>query len=130
MTETGDYPVPHCVLAVKDFPYNFSEKSIRQLITIMRKGPACGIHTIMLVDAEELPNLNLEGLDKEANVISYEEDHFVFRSGIPQSSSGSEADFDHSGFDLELDQLPASDLLERLIGETDISVFDPVNLLS
>ena len=84
----------------------------------------------MLVDAEELPNLDLEGLDKEANVISYEEDHFIFRIGVPQQSSSDEGDFDTPSLNLEPDQLPAPDLLERLIDKTDISVFDPVNLPS
>ena len=132
MTETGCYPVPHCILAVLDFPHNFSEKAIRQLITIMQKGPACGIHTIMLVDTEELPSLDLEGLDQGANVISYdyEQDRFVFRFQTSKSDSGDEYAFDYSGFDLELDQLPTSDLLEKLAGRTEVSVFDPVNLLS
>jgi len=130
MAETGDYPVPHYLLAITDFPHKFSEKAIRQLITIMRKGPACGIHTIMLVDTEELPNLDLEGLDKEASVISYEDDRFVFRSGVSQSDPDDENSFDYSNFDLELDQLPDLDLLEKLISKTDISVFDLVNLPS
>ena len=130
MAQTGNYPVPHYLLAVMDFPHNFSEKAIRQLITIMRKGPACGVHTIMLVDAEELPNLDLEGLDKEASVISYESDRFVFRSGISQSDPIDENSFDYSNFDLELDRLPDLDLLEKLISKINISVFDLVNLPS
>ena len=84
----------------------------------------------MMVDAEELPNLNLEGLDKEASLISYEEDRFIFRSGISQSEPSDEFDLDYSGFDLELDQLPTPDLLEKLVAETDVSVFDRINLLS
>ena len=96
----------------------------------MRKGPACGVHTIMLVDAEELPNLDLEGLDKEASVISYEDDRFVFRAGISQSNPTDESVFDYSSFDLELDQLPNLDLLEKLVSNTDISVFDLINLPS
>jgi len=130
MAETGNYPVPHYLLAVTDFPHNFSAKAIRQLITIMRKGPACGVHTIMLVDAEELPNLDLEGLDKEASVISYENNRFVFRAGISQSDLTDESVFDYSSFDLELDQLPNLDLLEKLVSNTDISVFDLINLPS
>ncbi|MBM79166.1 MAG: hypothetical protein CMJ78_01070 [Planctomycetaceae bacterium] len=130
MAETGNYPVPHYLLAVTDFPHNFSAKAIRQLITIMREGPACGVHTIMLVDAEELPNLDLEGLDKEASVISYEDDRFVFRSGISQSDPTNESAFDYSNFNLELDQLPDLDLLEKLVSSTDISVFDLINLPS
>ncbi|OUU21850.1 MAG: hypothetical protein CBC13_08475 [Planctomycetia bacterium TMED53] len=130
VAEMGCSPVPHYILAVSDFPNSFSEEAVRQLITIMRKGPACGVHTIMMVDTEELPNLNLEGLDKEANVISYEEDRFIFRNGIAQSEPSDELDFDYSGFDLELDQLPAPDLLEKLITETDVSVFDHANLPS
>ena len=130
VAEMGYYPVPHYILAISDFPNSFSEKAVRQLITIMRKGPACGIHTIMMVDAEELPNLDLEGLDKEASVISYEDDRFIFRNGMSQSEPSDEFDFDYSSFDLELDQLPTPDLLEKLITETDVSVFDHVNLPS
>ncbi|MBP98402.1 hypothetical protein CMK18_20835 [Candidatus Poribacteria bacterium] len=130
IAKTGECPVPHYLLAVTDFPHNFSEEAIRQLITIMRKGPACGVHTIMLVDTEELPNLNLEGLDKEANVISYENDRFIFRSGMSQSDPINENFFDYSNFDLELDQLPDLDLLEKLVSKTDISVFAPISLPS
>ena len=126
MTEIGYYPVPHYILAITDFPHTFSETAIRQLMKIMQQGPACGIHTIMVVDSEEVPDLDLEGLDEQASVISYQKDRFVFSSGTMQSNSGDNV-FDYSNFDLELDQLPDINLLEKLIEKTDISVFDSIN---
>ncbi|MBB73684.1 MAG: hypothetical protein CMJ75_04115 [Planctomycetaceae bacterium] len=130
MNETGYYPVPHHILAVANFPHTFSEKSIRQLMTIMQKGPSCGIHTIMLVDAEKLPELDLEGLDRQANVISYEEDRFVFLNGMARSNPSSNDTFDYSNFDLELDQLPRLSLIEELMKKTDNSVFDSFDFQS
>ena len=124
MAQTGSYPVPNYILAVAGFPHTFSEKAIRQLMKIMQKGPVCGIHTIILVDTEELPDLDLEGLDHKASVISYQEDRFVFSSGSSQSSPSDNNDFDYFNFDLELDRLPELSLLKELVRKIDDSVFD------
>ena len=52
---------------------------------------------------------------------------FFLTCGLVKSESD---DYDYSSFELELDQLPTPDLLEKLITETDVSVFDHVNLPS
>jgi len=126
-SELGHYPVPHYILAIADFPHTFSEKSIRQLMTIMQKGPACGIHTVMMVDYEEVPDLDLEGLDTNATVISHHDGRLIFGNMEIEEQSNEGSILDHSSCYLDLDQLPKSDLLQKLVAEIDDSVFEPMD---
>ena len=124
MTEVGYYPVPHCLIAISGFPHSFSEETIRQLITIMQEGPACGIHTVMVVDSEEVPDLDLDGLDSKASVIAYQDGRFVFGGTNIGKPTNARENVDSSRFDLDLDKLPEANLLRKLIDKIDVSTFE------
>src|SRR6266704_2377376 len=58
----GEVAEPYRVVVVFDFPEQFSEKSVRQLLSIIENGPRCGVHTVLLHDpSRELPH----GVDHE-----------------------------------------------------------------
>ena len=52
-THAGEIAEPYRVLAVYDFPTNFSEETARRLISVAQKGPRCGVHAVILVDTKQ-----------------------------------------------------------------------------
>jgi S-DNA-T family DNA segregation ATPase FtsK/SpoIIIE len=64
---------PFRFLVVFDFPVNFTESSARRLVSIVRNGPRCGVHTFILRDTTKaLPyGFNLADLEQAATIIAW-----------------------------------------------------------
>jgi len=48
--QAGEVAEPYRVLVVFDYPEGFTERSARQLLSLIENGPRCGVHTILLHD--------------------------------------------------------------------------------
>jgi S-DNA-T family DNA segregation ATPase FtsK/SpoIIIE len=46
----GEVAEPYRILVVFDYPEAFTERSARQLLSIIENGPRCGVHTILVAD--------------------------------------------------------------------------------
>jgi TPR repeat protein len=64
---------PFRFLVVFDFPVNFTESSARRLVSIVRNGTRCGVHTFILRDtAKALPyGFNLADLTQAATIVEW-----------------------------------------------------------
>ena len=102
--EVGELAEPYRLLAVFDFPTNFSAEAVRRLVSIVRNGARCGVCTVLLVDAETPPppGLSLDDLKDATTVIAWEGERFVWQ------------DQDFGACRLELDD-PAPDALQARI---------------
>ncbi len=71
---------PYRVLVITSFPTKFSDTSATELINIMSAGQRCGVFTMLIVDtAHELPeDFNLNDLERQSNVFSWDGDRFVW----------------------------------------------------
>ncbi|MFQ5856288.1 MAG: hypothetical protein ACE5LU_11660 [Anaerolineae bacterium] len=78
--QAGEIAEPYRVLAVLNFPVNFSDEAARRLVSIAQNGPRCGIYTLITVDTEQrLPHgFNLADLERTAIVIAWDEERFVW----------------------------------------------------
>ncbi|MCC6176027.1 MAG: hypothetical protein IT305_12040 [Chloroflexi bacterium] len=96
---------PCRILVVLDFPTNFGGNTARLLATLIQKGPARGIHPLLLVDTgQPAPyGFNLTGLEFGATVIEWDGRRFVWR------------DEDFGQCWLELDHPPPRPLVKRLL---------------
>ncbi len=110
--QAGEIAEPYRVLAVFDFPANFSETAARRLLSIVQNGPRCGVYALILVDTEKvkandhssLPyGFNLADLEQHATVIAWEDGRWVWQ------------DEDLRAFALELDAPPEADLFNRIV---------------
>lgn len=66
---------PFHFLVVFDFPVGFSEASARRLVSIVRNGPRCGVHTFLIHDtSKSLPyGFNLADLEQAATIILWDD---------------------------------------------------------
>jgi len=103
--QAGEVAEPYRVLAVFDFPANFSETAARRLVSIAQNGPRCGVYAIVLVDTEKpLPyGFNLADLEQNATVIAWDGQRWVWQ------------DEDFKDCLLELDEPPPADLFNRIV---------------
>jgi hypothetical protein len=46
----GEIAEPYRLLAIFDFPVNFSETAARRLLSIIKNGPRCGVYTLLVLD--------------------------------------------------------------------------------
>ncbi len=101
----GEIAEPYRILAVFDFPTNFSEDAARRLLSIAQNGPRCGVYTVVLADTSKpMPHsFDLEDLERVSTVIAWEGDHFVWE----------DEDFRHAA--LELDPSPPPELFNRIV---------------
>lgn len=98
--QMSDVAEPYRVLAVADFPVNFSEDAIRRLTSIMQQGPRCGVHSILLVGPDPTPphgtslqpifleSLRMVGVDSQFSLSSpaYADLHFDPVAPLPTSA--------------------------------------------
>ncbi|MBN1394579.1 MAG: AAA family ATPase [Pirellulales bacterium] len=77
----GEMAEPYRVLAIANFPANFTEAAAQRLKSIVASGARCGVFTILSVDAKAaLPrNFQLADLKSEALVLSWKEGRFVWK---------------------------------------------------
>ncbi|MCG3209815.1 MAG: hypothetical protein FOGNACKC_03442 [Anaerolineae bacterium] len=106
-TQAGEVAEPYRVLAVLDFPVNFSEAAARQLVSIAQNGPRCGVHTLVMVDTgKPLPHgFNLNDLERFATVFNWEGQRFRWD------------DNDFRECLLELDTPPQKAIFDRVISQ-------------
>lgn len=103
--QAGEVAEAYRVLAVFDFPTNFSQDAARRLASIVQNGPRCGVFAMIMVDTgKPLPyGFSLDDLMRNANVIAWNGTHFVWES---------DEDFKHCA--LVLDRLPGEELIDRI----------------
>lgn len=67
-----DVAEPFRFLVIFDFPVNFDDAACRRLLNIVKNGPRCGVHTLILRDtSKQLPHgFDVEELQREAVVLS------------------------------------------------------------
>jgi hypothetical protein len=71
---------PYRVLVAFDFPSAFSDSALRRLLSIMRSGPRCGVHTVLLRDPTlPLPDgFDVKELRGTATTIAWDGRQFVW----------------------------------------------------
>lgn len=103
----GEVAEPYRILVVFDFPAGFTERSARQLLSIIENGPRCGVHTVLLHDPAREPSRDLtsERLLQSMQRLTWDGDvaRLVHPTAIGPVPFGLRADsappitFDHSG---------------------------------
>lgn len=103
--KAGEVAEPYRVLAIANFPVNFSEAAARRLVSIAANGPRCGVYVIVTVDTEQpMPHgFNLADLERTATVIKHDGSRFVWD------------DDDFRDCQLELDSPPEPAIFDRII---------------
>ncbi|MEW6403839.1 MAG: FtsK/SpoIIIE domain-containing protein [Chloroflexota bacterium] len=103
--EAGEVAEPYRVLAVLNFPVNFSEAAAHRLVSIATNGARCGVYTLLTVDIEQpLPHaFNLADLERSATVIAWDGEYFVWQ------------DEDFKDCQLKLDPPPGPDFFNRIL---------------
>ena len=103
--QAGEIAEPYRVLAVFDFPVNFTDDAARRIVSIVQNGPRCGVYAIILVDTQKpLPyGFNMADLEQHAEVLIWERVHWVWQHP------------DFNSVILELDQPPDTELFNRIV---------------
>ena len=103
--QAGEIAEPYRVLAVFDFPANFSETAARRLLSIAQNGPRCGVIPIVLADpSQKMPyGFDLADLERVSTVIRWDGQRCVWE------------DDDFRDCHLELDQPPPEALFDRIL---------------
>jgi hypothetical protein len=96
---------PCRVLVILDFPTNVSGATARLLTTILQKGPANGIHPIVLVDTDQsVPyGFNMAELEGAATTLAWDGRRFVWQDPSFRSSW------------IELDKPPSTALAKKIL---------------
>ncbi|HEX7101760.1 MAG TPA: FtsK/SpoIIIE domain-containing protein, partial [Nitrolancea sp.] len=103
--EAGEIAEPYRLLAVFDFPVNFSETAARRLLSIIKNGPRCGVYTVLLLDrTQPMPRgFDLSDIEASAMVIAWDGERFAWQEdGFEQCA-------------LHLDSPPEHGLFQRVI---------------
>jgi energy-coupling factor transporter ATP-binding protein EcfA2 len=76
----GEMAEPYRILAVANFPTNFTESAGRRLVSVVASGARCGVYTLMSVDTKlRLPReFHMADLDAHAVTLRWTEDKFVW----------------------------------------------------
>ncbi len=76
----GEMAEPYRILAVANFPTNFSEAAAKRLTSIVASGARCGVYTLLSVDTKlRVPrDFHLADLEAHAVVLRWEETRFVW----------------------------------------------------
>jgi hypothetical protein len=101
----GEVAEPYRILVVANFPVNFSNDSLRRLLSIAQSGPRCGVFTLMSVDTRQpLPKtFDLTDLHRTGCCLLWEEDQFVWK------------DEQFRPYPLTLDMPPDADAINALL---------------
>src|SRR6185436_7638201 len=62
----GEVAEPYQILVIANFPANFSEESVRRLLSIANSGARCGVYTLISIDTRMNMPRNLDVADLEA----------------------------------------------------------------
>lgn len=103
--KAGEVAEPYRVLAVANFPANFTEASAQRLISIASNGPRTGVYVLVMRDTElKLPyNFRIEELERLSTVIDQTGSQFAL------------GDKGMLHFPINMDSLPPPSLLEKLL---------------
>jgi hypothetical protein len=103
--QAGEVEEPYRLLAVVNFPANFSEQTAKRLVNIASNGPRCGVYTVMTwdMDHKALYGFTPEDLESTATLISWTGNSFVW------------GDADYQTALLEVDSPPAVEQFEALV---------------
>jgi hypothetical protein len=74
---------PCRVVVILDFPTNVGAATARLLSTILQKGPAHGVHPILMVDTDKPPpyGVNMLELEQGATTLAWDGRRFVWQDG-------------------------------------------------
>lgn len=78
----GEMAEPYRILAVANFPNNFSEMAAKRLTSIVASGARCGVYTLLSVDAKlRAPrDFHLADLEAHAVILRWEGGRFVWEN--------------------------------------------------
>jgi hypothetical protein len=95
---------PYKILVVFDFPTNFTEESVKRLVSIVNNGPRCGVYTIIVRDtAKKLPyGVDIADLYKNSKVVRFQDKPLL--EGDP-----------YQKFNYNPDNLPATSITKQII---------------
>ncbi|HEV3167003.1 MAG TPA: FtsK/SpoIIIE domain-containing protein, partial [Isosphaeraceae bacterium] len=101
----GEVAEPFRFLVVANFPVNFSEATMRRLISIASSGARCGVYVLMSVDVkQQMPQgLSLKDIEKHCANVVWIDQKFVWKS----------AEFEQ--YPLTLDTPPPPDVFTPLM---------------
>jgi hypothetical protein len=103
--QAGDVEEPYRLLSIVNFPVNFTEPTLKRLVSIALNGPRCGVYSVITWDTEQKPayGFSPEALESTATVITWDGNRFVWQ------------DADYQDGRLELDVPPSSAPFEGLV---------------
>lgn len=103
----GEVAEPFQILAIANFPANFTEEAAQRLIRIVSAGTRCGVFTIMSSDSQlALPrNFDLSDLKRHANTLEWNEDRHAFEW----------CDAMLRPWDVQLEQPPSGEQINRMV---------------
>jgi hypothetical protein len=80
-TQAGEVAEPFRVLAVANFPVNFTPESARRLVSLASSGARCGIYTIVSVDTrQDMPQgFDLADLEQVSLVLDWQDTRFIWK---------------------------------------------------
>jgi energy-coupling factor transporter ATP-binding protein EcfA2 len=108
--DAGDVAEPYRFLVVINFPHNFTERSMRELVSILSNGPRAGVLCAIVVDTSAPMPYGFDANVLKHNVVRFSSrgDRFVW----------SDADFEDLTLQLDSPPLPGPcEALVRSIGE-------------
>lgn len=103
--EAGELAEPYRFIFICDFPTNFNEESIKKLVNIIKNGPRCGIHTIIIQDLNKQWPYRFEYSNLENNCIKIDSFDANFKIN--------EANYDYYKYSPDL--LPNNDIINYII---------------
>ena len=76
----GEMAEPYRILAVANFPTNFSENAAKRLTSIVASGARCGVYTLLSVDSKlRLPrDFHMADIEAHAVILRWENERFVW----------------------------------------------------
>lgn len=116
--KAGEIAEPYHILVIFDFPVNFSETATRRLVSIVKNGARCGVHTFIVMDTKKpLPyGFNLSDLESTSTIIQTYPGYFNWSDGV------------YSNFQFNPDYLPKRQEIKHLLETTGIAAKDSMRV--
>lgn len=82
----GEVAEPFQILAIANFPANFSDEAARRLVSIAKSGAQCGVYTLISTDGKlKLPrDFDLADLEAHAETLEWNAERQAFQSRAPE----------------------------------------------
>lgn len=82
----GEVAEPFQILAIANFPANFSDEAARRLVSIAKSGAQCGVYTLISTDGKlKLPrDFDLADLEAHAETLEWNPERQLFQSRAPE----------------------------------------------